>query len=64
MAIFCTTDLSNLARRRAAWQAHGLPRKGPGEEEEEDDEGLELPVNPDQGTPMVPDEEGDVVAPA
>lgn len=40
-----------------------LPRKGPGEEAEEDEEGLELPVNPDQGTPLIPDEEGEVTAP-
>lgn len=37
---------------------------GPGEESDEDEEGLELPVNPDQGTPLIPDEEGEVTAPA
>lgn len=41
-----------------------LPRKGPGEESAEDDEGLELPVNPDQGTPLMPDEQGEVRVPA
>ena len=50
-------------RRHAAFTSH-TPRKGPGEEAEEDEEGLELPVNPDQGTPLVPDEEGEVSAPA
>ena len=40
-----------------------LPRKGPDEEAEEDQEGLELPVNPDQGTPLIPDEEGVVTVP-
>ena len=40
-----------------------LPRKGPGEENSEDEEGLELPVNPDEGTPLVPDEEGEVTVP-
>ncbi len=40
-----------------------FPRKGPGEEEAEDNEGLELPVNPDQGTPLMPDEEGQVKVP-
>lgn len=39
-------------------------RQGPGEPAEEGEEGLELPVNPDQGTPLVPDEEGEVTAPA
>lgn len=61
MQIFSRTP---LAGQRMARSAHGLPRKGPGEEEEEDEEGLELPVNPDQGTPLVPDEEGEVTAPA
>jgi hypothetical protein len=53
-----------FARPPLAWAGHGLPRKGPGEEADEDEEGLELPVNPDQGTPLVPDEEGDVTVPA
>ncbi len=48
---------------RLACQAHAAPRKGPAEEAGEDDEGLELPVNPDQGTPLIPDEEGQVKAP-
>lgn len=39
-------------------------RQGPGEPAQEGEEGLELPVNPDQGTPLVPDEEGEVTAPA
>ena len=43
---------------------HAVPRKGPGEESSEDQEGLELPVNPDQGTPLIPDEEGVVTVPA
>ena len=42
---------------------HGRPRKGLPEEEEDDDDGLELPVNPDEGIPLVPDEEGDVTVP-
>ncbi|MEO6321511.1 MAG: hypothetical protein ABIR56_12630 [Polaromonas sp.] len=42
---------------------HILPRKGPGEEKSEDEDGLELPVNPDEGTPLVPDEEGEVTVP-
>ncbi|WP_293605805.1 hypothetical protein [Polaromonas sp. UBA4122] len=43
---------------------HGQPRKGPSEETEEDEEGLELPVNPDEGTPLIPDEEGEVNVPS
>jgi len=56
---------SNTAFQRhpAGATGHTLPRKGPGEEAEEDEEGLELPVNPDQGTPLVPDEEGEVMVP-
>jgi hypothetical protein len=55
---------SNFQRHRAGASGHILPRKGRGEEAQEDEEGLELPVNPDQGTPLVPDEEGEVTAPA
>ena len=48
----------------AGYSGSTLPRKGPGEEAEEDDDGLELPVNPDQGTPLIPDEEGEVTVPS
>ena len=40
------------------------PHTGPGEEASEDQEGLELPVNPDEGTPLMPNEEGEIQAPA
>lgn len=43
--------------------SHSLPHKGPGEEKQADEEALDLPVNPDQGTPLIPDEEGHVEAP-
>jgi hypothetical protein len=43
---------------------HTLPHKGPGDEDNEEEEGLELPVNPDQGTPLIPDEEGVVTVPS
>lgn len=46
-----------------ASRAHTPPRKGPAEESEEDAEGLELPVNPDQGAPLLPDEEGQITPP-
>lgn len=52
-----------LQSRHANAGGHTLPRKGPGEEVDEDEEGLELPVNPDQGMPLIPDEEGEVKAP-
>lgn len=57
--------LKSRFRRAAhvASRAHSPPRKGPAEEAEEDAEGLELPVNPDQGTPLIPDEEGQVKPP-
>ena len=54
---------STLHNHHAGAAGHALPRKGPGEEAEEDEEGLELPVNPDQGTPLIPDEEGEVTVP-
>lgn len=50
--------------RQSGHAATPSPRKGPGEEEAEDTEGLELPVNPDQGTPLMPDEEGEVKVPS
>jgi len=37
--------------------------KPPDEEADEDQEGFELPVNPDQGTPLIPDEQGVVTVP-
>ena len=42
---------------------HAVPRKSPGEESAEDQEGLELPVNPDEGTPLIPDEQGVITVP-
>ncbi|MDB5744381.1 MAG: hypothetical protein JWR68_2696 [Polaromonas sp.] len=44
--------------------AHSPPHKPPGQETGEEEGGLELPVNPDQGTPLVPNEEGVVTVPA
>lgn len=41
-----------------------LSHTGPGEEKNDDEDGLALPVNPDQGTPLVPDEDGQVTVPA
>lgn len=40
-----------------------LSHRVPGEENSEGEEGLELPVNPDEGTPLVPDEDGVVTVP-
>jgi hypothetical protein len=42
---------------------HGHPHREP-LEGDENDEGLELPVNPDEGTPLIPDEEGEVKVPS
>lgn len=50
----------------AGYRAHSLPHKphkSPSEEGDEDEEDLELPVNPDEGTPLIPDEEGNVEVP-
>lgn len=48
-------------------RAHSLPHKphpSPSEEADEDEEDIELPVNPDRGAPLIPDEEGTVEVPA
>ncbi len=59
-----STLLKTILRPSPAGHAgHTLPRKGPDEETDEDQEGLELPVNPDEGTPLIPDEEGVVTVP-
>ena len=50
--------------RQLGATGHSPPRKGPGEPAEEGEEGLELPVNPDQGTPLIPDDEGEATAPS
>ena len=50
-------------RHAAAHRAHSVPHLPPDKEADEDKEGLELPVNPDQGTPLIPDEEGDAQVP-
>lgn len=68
MPLFASAPLRHTrqpghAARAAALMAHTLPRKGPGEEAEEDEEELELPVAPDEGTPLAPDEEGEVNVP-
>lgn len=52
-----------LQSSHAGHTGHTPPRKGPGEETAEDDEGLELPVNPDEGSPLIPDENGEVTVP-
>ncbi|MEO8014677.1 hypothetical protein [Polaromonas sp.] len=56
--------LNNAFQRHPAGAAgYSLTRNGPGEEDQEEEEGLELPVNPDQGTPLIPDEQGEITAP-
>ncbi|MEO5660898.1 MAG: hypothetical protein ABIQ90_14045 [Polaromonas sp.] len=57
------SSISSISRR-PPHLSHGLPRKGPAEESDEDEEGLALPVNPDEGTPLIPDEEGEVNVPS
>lgn len=41
-----------------------LSHSGPGEEKNDNDDGLAFPVNPDQGVPLVPDQEGEVTVPS
>jgi hypothetical protein len=50
------TGFARPALRTGA--AHnGQPRHRPPDEAAEDDETQELPVNPDEGTPLIPDDE-------
>jgi hypothetical protein len=51
------------AIHRVSPRNHGHPHRGPSEDDEEQ-EGLELPVEPDEGTPLMPDEEGEVQVPS
>ena len=39
------------------------PKPTPDEENADAQQGLELPVNPDKGTPLIPDDEGLVSVP-
>jgi len=43
---------------------NGQPRYGPPEEAPDDDDALELPVEPDEGTPLIPDDERVVNVPS
>jgi len=43
---------------------NGQPRSGPPEEVPDDDDALELPVEPDEGTPLIPDDERVVNVPS
>lgn len=55
---------SDLHINGPAAASHSISHMGPGEEPGDDGDGLELPVNPDEGTPLIPDEEGGGTAPA
>ena len=47
-----------LSAPRVANADNSGPREKPGSAEEaEDEDGLELPVSPDEGTPLIPDDE-------
>ena len=51
--------MSSIAKRtRKANDADTeRPGDGPPEEGEDDDDGLELPVSPDEGAPLIPDDD-------
>ena len=49
---------------RTAGADNGPVRDGPPDEDEEDEDGLELPVDPDEGVPMIPDDERVVNVPS
>ncbi|MDB5887000.1 MAG: hypothetical protein JWR74_3171 [Polaromonas sp.] len=55
---------SALRPGRVSGASYAMPRQGPGEDAGEGEDGLELPVNPDQGMPLVPDEEGGIATPS
>ena len=56
----CTFKSTTSYPDRASQATAG---KSPDEEADEDQEGFELPVNPDQGTPLIPDEKDVVTVP-
>ncbi|UUZ71471.1 hypothetical protein [Polaromonas sp. JS666] len=50
------------ARRARKAADAGRPHTGPASEDEpEDDDGLELPVTPDEGAPLIPDDDERVI---
>jgi len=50
--------MTMTARRARKTGDAGRPQTGPvPEEEQEGDDGLQLPVSPDEGTPLIPDDE-------
>jgi hypothetical protein len=60
------TSRKHPATRRghaATHRAHSVPHPTPDKEADEDAEGLELPVRPDEGTPLIPDEDGEIQVP-
>ena len=42
---------------------HTHPGRKPEDDPGDNGDGLELPVNPDEGTPFIPDDEGQVTVP-
>lgn len=56
-----------LSARRVGHADNSPPREKPkpgSREDAEDEDGLELPVNPDEGTPLIPDDERVVNVPS
>jgi hypothetical protein len=56
--------ISNRPALRTGAADNGQPRNGPPEESPDDDDALELPVEPDEGTPLIPDDERVVNVPS
>jgi hypothetical protein len=56
--------ISSRPALRTGAADHGQPRHGPPEESPDDDDALELPVEPDEGTPLIPDDERVVNVPS
>ena len=52
---FMTESEKSASKSSAAH--NGQPRHRPPDEAAEDDEAQELPVSPDEGTPLIPDDE-------
>ena len=56
--------IANRPALRTGAADNGQPRIGPPEESSDDDDALELPVEPDEGTPLIPDDERVVNVPS
>jgi hypothetical protein len=57
VSMYGSTRSANLALQIGALVLSGPPRHRPPEEAAEEEEAQELPVSPDEGVPLIPDDE-------